>query len=183
MAAKRNPRRRLCAGLAVAFLLPGAAASGAAEICDMEQLPAAVGEIRDAMLEAVAKGDIEALRIPIEMNEIPPAIGPAGSGDPIAFLRTSSGDGEGREVLAQIGLIMAMPCAKVAGADDQAMLIWPYLAVLPLGSLDPTQLVDLYRLAHGAEAKAMRDAGSYTGWRIGIGENGVWHYMEEGTSE
>lgn len=185
MHASINSRRRPLTGLALATLLLVTRASLAAGadtvgICDMEQLPAAVVEMREAMLEAVAKADIEAMRIPVEMNEIPPAIGPAGADDPIKYWRDASGDGEGREVLAQIGLIMAMPCAKVASTDGQVMLIWPYLAAVPLGSLDPVQLVDFYRLARGEEAKAMRAGGTYTSWRIGIGENGVWHFMETG---
>lgn len=177
------PAAAACAAMLLALVGPpdSVRAEGKVELCDIEQLPPAVVEMRDAMLEAVGRADIEAMRIPIEMNEIPPAIGPADSGDPIAYWRGASGDGEGREVLAQIGLIMAMPCAKVTNPDGSALLLWPYLAALPLGELEPAQIVDLYRLVHGAAAETMRTGGAYTAWRIGIGENGVWHFMEKGT--
>lgn len=147
---------------------------------DLAGLPPTVLAMREAILEAVAKGDIEALALPIELNELPPVVGDASSEDALASLRTASSDGQGIEVLAILSLVLELAPAHVDAGAKTEMYVWPYLAEVPLASLTPPERVDLYRIARGADAQRMLAAGRYTGWRLGIGPNGVWHWLEQG---
>lgn len=151
-------------------------------IRDRSSLPAAVLEMVEAIEEAVAKGDIEALRVPIEMNEMPPLIGTAAGGTAIEHLQAISGDGEGREVLAMLGLLLEAGCARTGAGTADESYVWPYLAELPLATLSPGDRVQLYRLVRGPEAKAMLAGGRWTGWKLGISKEGVWHYLETGAA-
>ncbi|MEZ5774685.1 MAG: hypothetical protein R3D33_08300 [Hyphomicrobiaceae bacterium] len=191
----RNRFRPLCARLIpylIVALCPtddGPISSFAAELpkvvigSDPAILPEAVAEMREAILEAARSGDLEALRIPIEMNEIPPVIGPPDAGrDPLLWWRKVSADGEGREVMAALTLILEAGYAHVDPDGPREMYVWPYLAAVPLGELTPRQSIDLHRIAKGAEAEAMTASGVYSGWRLGIGADGVWHYMETGSA-
>ena len=75
--------------------------SGSLEILrDFSVLPPEVDRIRRAILTAAMSGDIDAMRVPIEMNEIPPIVARDKVADPIRYWRKVSGDGDGREILA-----------------------------------------------------------------------------------
>ena len=67
---------------------------------DLTKLPPQVQRMRQAILQACASGSIEQLRVPIDMNEIPPVFGKGNVRDPIAYFKGVSGDGNGREILA-----------------------------------------------------------------------------------
>ena len=140
-------------------------------------LPPQVVEMRDAILAAAAIGDIGELRTPFEWNELPPDIADGPASDPIAHWRAASADGQGREILAALANMLSVPPAVLPGGRDienNRVFVWPYLAELPLATLTPAQEVDLYRLVPPAEAKAIKDKGRYTGWRLVIGADGTW---------
>jgi hypothetical protein len=146
-------------------------------------LPAHVLEMRDAILAAVRSGHIEDLKVALEWNELKPDISDAMVEDPIAHWKKVSGDGEGREILAVLANILALPPAQTPLGKDienNALYVWPYLAELPLDKLTPPQEVDLYRLIHPADAKQMRDKKSWTWWRLAIGADGTWHSFRKG---
>jgi len=67
---------------------------------DVANLPAPVQRMRLAILQAAKSGEIEQLRLPIEMNELRPIFGRGESREAIEFLKSISGDGNGREMLA-----------------------------------------------------------------------------------
>ena len=67
---------------------------------DISALPAAVTRMRAAILSAAMSGEADALRIPVEMNEIPPMIATEKIADPVAYWKKISGDGQGREIMA-----------------------------------------------------------------------------------
>lgn len=141
-------------------------------------LPAPVAEMREHILAAVQSGDIEDLRTAIEWNEIPPVFSDAAVDDPILFLKKQSADGQGREILAILGLLLETAPTKLAlGRDPEnsAVYVWPALAELPLDTLTPAQEVALYRLMPVAEAKAMRARKKWTWYRLAIGADGTWH--------
>lgn len=149
---------------------------------DAAILPAEVDRMRRAILEAATSGDIETMRVPVEMNEIPPIIGKAKPPDPIAHWRKVSGDGEGREILAIfIQLFRAGFSRTEAGTGDE-MYIWPYFANMPIDQLTPAQQVELLTLVSADRFKAMKASGKYDFYRVGIGHDGTWHYFvdEEG---
>jgi hypothetical protein len=140
-------------------------------------LPQSVIDMREQILAAVHAGDVAALKDAIEWNEIKPDFG-AANDDPISFWKKTSADGDGREVLAVIANLMALPPARLAiGKDPEnaEVYVWPYLAELPLGGLSPAEEVDLYRIMPPAVAKAQKSAKKWSWWRLAIGADGTWH--------
>ena len=153
----------------------------AAEILrDNSILPEAVARIRTAMLSAAMSGEIEALRVPVEMNEIPPMVAREKVSDPIAYWRKIGRDGEGREIMAiMIELFRTGFVRKAPGTGDE-MYIWPYFAEIPLDKLTPAQEVELLTLVTPDQMKAMRASGKYDHYRIGIAHDGTWHFFWNG---
>ena len=102
---------------------------------DNSILPEAVGRIRSAMLSAAMSGEIEALRVPVEMNELPPMIAKEKVSDPIAYWQKVARDGQGREIMAiMVELFRTGFVRKAAGTGDE-MYVWPYFAEIPLDKL------------------------------------------------
>lgn len=181
-----NPKRvcnaifALAAALALAALMFAAAPSFAEDIQpgrDVSKLPPQVQRMRQAILRAAMSGDIEALRLPIDMNELPPVFGKERTADPIAYLKSISADGNGREMLAILfNLLTTGYAIKDAGTKNE-MIVWPYHAAIPLGALTPGQEVEIYRFLPPARVKEMAAAGKYSFYSVGIGPDGVWHYF------
>jgi len=141
-------------------------------------LPPAVADMREQILSAVEAGDIGELKGAIEWNEIKPDFGEEKGGDGIAFLKKTSVDGEGRETLAVLANLFALPPARLAiGKDPEntTVYVWPYLAELPPRALTAAEQVDLLRLVPAGTAKAMQDAKKWLWWRVVIGADGTWH--------
>ena len=143
-----------------------------------EGLPEHVRELREALIEAIRSGRIEDLRYAYDLNDIKPDLGNATVEDPVAHWRKISGDGEGREILDALSLILESGYVVLPlGADleNNRLYIWPYFAEVPLGKLTPAQEVELLRLVPPAAAKGMKSAGKYSHWRLAIGADGAWH--------
>lgn len=141
-------------------------------------VPPAVGEMVDAILAAVRSGNIDDLRIALDWNELPPEISEEKVEDPIAFWKSKSADGEGREILAVLANILALPPARVPEGKDlenNGVFVWPYLAEAELDKLTPAAQVDLLRLVPAATAKDIREKKSWIWWRLAIGADGTWH--------
>jgi hypothetical protein len=148
----------------------------------VEGLPQPVIEMREAILAAVRSGRIEELKGAIELNEIKPAFGDAPAGDPIAWLKQASADGEGREVLAALADILDSGFTTIPlGRDPEnnKVYVWPHFAETGVTALSPEREVELLRLVPQAQAKAMREKGRYDHWRVGIGADGVWHFLRK----
>ncbi len=144
---------------------------------DVRILPAEVNRTRQAILAAAMSGDIDSMRVPIEMNEIPPIVAREKVADPIAYWKTLSGDGEGREILAiLVKLLRTGFVEKHAGTGD-ALYVWPYFAEIPTDALTPAQEVELLTLVSPSQFKAMKASGRYDHYRIGIAHDGTWHYF------
>jgi hypothetical protein len=143
-----------------------------------EDLPGPVRELREAMLSAVQSGQIEELRHLYEAGDLKPDLGPAVSGDPVAHWRKVSGDGEGREVLAALSLILeagyvVLPLGR--DLENNRLYVWPYFTEVSIHKLTPAQEVELLRLVSPASLRNMRAKGRYTYWRLAIGADGTWH--------
>jgi hypothetical protein len=144
---------------------------------DVSKLPPEAQRMRQAILQAAMSGDIEELRIPIDMNELHPIFAKDRTADPIAYLKSASADGNGREMLAILfNLLTTGYAIKNAGTKDE-MIVWPYHAAIPLTALTPSQEVEIYRFLTPARVKEMTLAGKYSFYSIGIGRDGVWHYF------
>jgi hypothetical protein len=156
--------------------LPRAPANKPVEVLrDVSALPPRVARMRAAILEAAATGEIENLRVPIEMNELPPMLAAEKTGDPMLYWKEVSGDGEGREVMAiLIQLFRTGFARKAAGTADETY-IWPYFAEIPVDALTPAQEVEMLTLVSPARLKEMRQKGRYDHYRLVIAADGTWH--------
>lgn len=146
---------------------------------DISKLPHPVAEMLDAIQLATASGLIEDLQTAIEWNELPPTFSVAdGVDDPVAYLKSQSDDGKGRQLLAVLaGLLSVGPARQPLGRDPENtdVYIWPYLAERPLDQLSPQEEVDLYRLVPVDQIKKMRETKRWTWYRLVIGADGTWH--------
>jgi hypothetical protein len=146
-------------------------------------LPPAAADMHEAILSAVHSGQIDDLKLAYDLGELRADLGEKTVSDPVAHWKSLSADGEGREVLAIVADLFAVGPAVVHRGQDpenNAVYVWPYLAELPLDTLTPAQEVDLLRLVSATEAKAMRRGKTYTGWRLTIGADGLWHAFHRG---
>lgn len=142
------------------------------------KLPRPVNEMVDAILAAVHSGRVEDLKSALEWNEMPPVFSAQKVEDAIAHLKATSADKEGRQVLAILGNLLSVGPARLRlgrDAENNEVLVWPYLAELDLDQLTPSQQVDLYRLVPAETIEAMHAAKRWTWYRIVIGADGTWH--------
>jgi hypothetical protein len=144
---------------------------------DITKLPPEVRRMREAILQAATSGDIEQLRIPIEMNEIQPVFSKTHVRDPIAYLKSASADGNGREMLAVLYDLLTTGYPITNPGTKEETFVWPYHAVIPLTGLSPSQEVEIYRFLTPARVKQMAAQGKYDFYRVEIGRDGVWHYF------
>lgn len=134
-------------------------------------------------MSAVHSGMIDDLKVAYDLGELKADIADVPVDDPVAYWKSQSRDGEGREILAIIGNLFAVGAAEVARGKDpenNAVYVWPYLAELQLDKLTPAQQVDLLRLMPAAEAKAIQEKKTWTWWRLTIGADGLWHAFKTG---
>lgn len=145
-----------------------------------EGLPRPVQRIRAQMLDAAVTGDIEQLRPILESNEVLPTLAFETFEDPIDYLKSSSGDGEGQEILAILSEVMTAGWVHVDVGTPQEMYIWPYFARMPLETLTPPQKVELFKIVTAGDYEEMKSYGAYIFYRVGIGPDGTWHYFVAG---
>jgi hypothetical protein len=153
-------------------------ATAAAGSLSNSSLPPATQDMREAIQTAAQSGRLEDLRTPIEMNELKPELGGAAGTDPIAHWKTQSADGEGRDILAAlIAVLETTPSVSATGKDveNNRIFVWPSFADTELGLLSPVERGELVKLTTEEIAASMIKAGRYTGWRLAIGADGVWH--------
>jgi hypothetical protein len=174
---------QVCLVLA-AFLLvhsqavPTLAAGRTVAVTTNATLPKPATEMRDAILSAIQSGRLAELKLALELNEMPPDLADERGPDPIAFLKTVSRDGEGREILAILKATLALPPATVPlGRDieNNAIYVWPYLAERDLSRLTPNEHADLATLMTSEEIETLKVAKRWTWWRLAIGADGTWH--------
>ena len=144
-------------------------------LADPYKLPEKVAAMRDAILAAARTGTIEALRTPLEWNEMKPEISAGPAPDPIIYWKQQSGDGEGRQILAILLELLETPPAVVGAGTTAERYVWPGFAEIDLATLSPPLEVQLYRLVSPAEAKTMRERKVWSWWRLTIGVDGTWH--------
>lgn len=155
----------------------------AATASSADALPLPVVEMRDAILAAVRTGNIEDLKPALQWNEMPPVISSGKVDDPIAYWKSVSGDGQGREILAILENTLAaghtvLPVGR--DVENNKLFVWPRFAEMDLSKLKPEDEVQLYRLATPAEVKVMITKKRWTGYRIAIGAEGTWHSFQKG---
>ncbi|WP_040878479.1 hypothetical protein [Kaistia granuli] len=149
---------------------------------DVSKLPDPVKRLREKLLEAAKTGDIQQLKPIIDANRAPPNLGADANQDkdPIAFLKSLSGDEDGREILAILSEVLDAGYVHVDVGTPQEAYIWPYFARYPINALTPPQMVELFRLLTSSDYDEMKSFGAYLFYRVGIAPDGTWTYFEAG---
>jgi len=147
---------------------------------DLAALPAPVRAIRDKILAALEKNDVEALRVPIDWNEVRPLFARSGTfkagTDPIEILKALSFDGKGRETIAIARAVLAQPYVVIT-RGPVTLYEWPAFAKSPTTPADEDEAqarLACMRFADLSRANAERKPRPA---RIGIASDGVWHYF------
>jgi hypothetical protein len=147
---------------------------------DLAALPPPVARIREKILEACAKRNIEALRIPIDWNEVRPlfergAKRPAGA-DPIETLKALSFDGKGQEILALAKAVLTQPYVRIRRGPFESYE-WPAYARAPTPPANEDESRALWACVRFADLERSNAEGKPHVMRLGIGADGVWHYF------
>jgi hypothetical protein len=159
---------------------PGSQTS-AEPLFDLSVLPFPARKMHDLLLEAARTGDIEKLRPYAGTGENMTLFSFGGfDGDPIAFLKSLSGDGEGYETLAILQDVLQAGFVKLEAGTENEIYVWPYFHSVPIESLTPAQRVDLYRLVTHGDYEDMKAFGAYNFYRVGITPDGRWQFFVAG---
>jgi hypothetical protein len=147
----------------------------------VEELPAPVRRMRETIMQAARDADFEALR---------PLIGDGPDrtqlsfgvvdDDPIAFLRSLSGDPEGFEILAILEEVLEAGYAIYDPGTPNETYVWPYFTATSLETLTPKQRVELFKLVTSGDYEDMRAFGAYIFYRAGISRDGRWRFFVAG---
>ncbi|MDX2257287.1 MAG: hypothetical protein NW205_00065 [Hyphomicrobiaceae bacterium] len=160
-----------------------AARTAATFVVPIAELPPAVADMRDLILSAVRSGRLDDLAAAIEWNELPPDFGLAKDANPFVAWRALSRDGDGAEVLAWLGILLAGPPASLPiGPDHEnnAVYVWPHVSELNPATLTPAQKVGLFATVPGEVAAEFLKSGRWTWYRLAIGADGTWHVFSRG---
>lgn len=146
----------------------------------VETLPAPVRETWQALVDAARSGDIEALRPLIAAQQEPPTFAFGEIDDPIAHMKSLSGDPEGREILAILLEVLEIGFVRVDAGTENEMYVWPYFADIPLERLTASQVVELFTILTAGDYQDMLSYGAYIFFRVGISPDGQWHFFVAG---
>ena len=148
---------------------------------DTSLLPKPVARMHAQLYEAALSANMERLRMILESNEVPPTLSLTEvDKDPIAFLKESSGDEAGLEILAILADTLDAGFIHADAGTVHEMYIWPYFARYPFSSLTSEQKVEMYRLVTAADYTEMETFGVWLFYRVGIGPDGTLHYFVAG---
>jgi hypothetical protein len=150
-------------------------------IYDLSRLPEPARALHDKLVEICKSGDIEALRPLITPGEDGTMLTFGGGGeDPIEFLKSLSGDGQGHEILAILEEVLEAGFVHLEAGTEGEMYVWPYFFAVPLDSLNGPQLVELFRLVTAGDYQDMKSYGAYIFYRTGITPAGKWAFFVAG---
>jgi hypothetical protein len=141
-------------------------------------LPRGVSEMIDAIQAAVRSGQIADLDDAVDWNEMKPDLGPTFVSNPVAYWKSISKSGDGRDILDILGKLLAgKPAVLPLGKDieNNKFYVWPAFVETPLSKLSLAEIEALQALTTDDALKAMREKDRYTGWRLVIGADGTWH--------
>ena len=150
-------------------------------ITDLSSIPFPVRKMRDLILEAAKSGDAEKLRPYIGYGDDVTMLSLGGfDEDPIAFLKSLSGDPEGQEILAIMSEILEAPLVHLHPGTEEEVFVWPYFYSYPLEKLTAAQRVQLFRIITYGDYEEMVTFGNYIFYRIGITPQGRWRFFVAG---
>jgi hypothetical protein len=147
---------------------------------DLFALPAPVAAIYDKILASLDKNDVEALRVPIDWNEVRPLLAKSGAykagTDPIDILKAQSFDGKGRETLAILRAVLAQPYVKIT-RGPVTLYEWPAFGRRPTPAVSEEEARARWACVRFLDLSRSNAEGRPRPARIGIASDGVWHYF------
>lgn len=147
---------------------------------DAGALPRPVAAIRQKILQACATRDIEALRIPIDWNEVRPLFERgakrAPGEDPVERLKALSFDGKGQEILALLRNVLRQAFVVETRGKTQ-MYVWPAFALKPPADPSPDERQVMLACVRFADLGRSDATGRPPPMRVGVSSDGVWHYF------
>jgi len=153
----------------------------AVPLFDLGQLPFPARKMHELLLDAAKSGDIEKLRAYAGTGDDKTMLTFGGmDGDPIEFLKSLSGDGDGYEILAILQDVLETGFVQLEKGTENEIFVWPYFYAMPLEGLTPQQRVELYRLVTHGDFEDMKSFGSYNFYRVGITPEGRWQFFVAG---
>ncbi|MCB1420592.1 MAG: hypothetical protein KDJ74_16940 [Notoacmeibacter sp.] len=148
---------------------------------DLSSLPAPVRRMRELIIEACQTGDLEKLRPLIGLGADITTLSFGGvEGDPIEFLRGTSGDTQGQEILAILLEVLEAGYVHLDAGTEKELYVWPYFFAYPLDKLTPPQKVELFKLVTAGDFEDMQSFGAYIFYRVGITPEGRWSFFVAG---
>ncbi len=143
-------------------------------------MPETVRRTWMGLRDVARRGDIEALRPLIDAQPVPPAFAFDEIDEPILYLKSLSGDPEGREILAILLEVLESGFVLADPDTPEAMYLWPYFARYPLEALTPEQMVEMFTLLTAGDYQDMLSYGAYIFFRVGISPDGTWQFFVAG---
>lgn len=147
---------------------------------DISKAPEPVRRLRQLIIDAASTGNIEKLRPLVNPGPNQARVDGDGSDDPIAALKSFSGDPDGLEVLAIIIDLLSTGYAHIDAGTPDEMYVFPYFAGKSLTTLTPPEKVELLRIITAGDLADMQEYGNYSFYRIGISPDGQWKFFTAG---
>jgi hypothetical protein len=148
---------------------------------DLSKLPEPVRRLHDRIIEICKSGDVEKLRPFLETGENATQLSFGGvDGDPIAYLKESSGDKQGHEMLAILEEVLSAGYVHMDPGTPNEMFVWPYFFAVPLDKLTAPQQVELFKIVTAGDYEEMKTYGTYIFYRVGITPEGRWSFFVAG---
>jgi hypothetical protein len=148
---------------------------------NLDRLPEPVRRMHDLIVDAAKSGDVEKLRPLIGLGDAQTQLSLGGiDGDPIAFLKSLSGDQEGQEILAILEEVLNAGFVHLEAGTPQELYVWPYFFGVPLDKLDARQKVELFKIVTAGDYEDMKTFGTYIFYRVGIDPTGRWSFFVAG---
>jgi hypothetical protein len=150
-------------------------------IYNLDRLPEPVRRMHGLIVEAAKSGNIEQLRPLIGLGEDGTQLSFGGTEeDPIAFLKSLSGDDEGQEILAILEEVLSAGYVRLEPGAANELYVWPYFFAIPLDKLDARQRVELFKIVTAGDYEDMKAFGAYIFYRVGITPEGRWAFFVAG---
>lgn len=148
---------------------------------DPSVLPFAARRMHELLIEAAKSGEVEKLREFMGTGDDITMLTLGGlDGDPVEFLKSMSGDGDGYEILAILEEVLEAGFIHLEAGTENEIYVWPYFYGIPLDRLDARQRVELYKLMTHGDYEDMKSFGAYAFYRVGITPAGRWRFFVAG---
>lgn len=148
---------------------------------DLAALPEPVRRMHALLIEACKAADIERLRSLVGTGDSATQLSLGDvDGDVIDFLKQSSGDGEGLEILAILEEVLSAGYVHTDAGSPEELYVWPYFFAIPLDKLTGRQKVELYKIVTSSDVEEMKTFGAYIFYRVGITPEGRWAFFVAG---